>query len=74
MESDCLKLAGVLAIPDEWMDSHAVEGSHVMGNLEKWLRLRGFAMHVGAFGKMPRRCPAPEGAVVHNSRLSIRYT
>jgi hypothetical protein len=33
LEIDYLKLAGVLAIPDEWMDSHVVEGLHVIGNL-----------------------------------------
>ena len=32
-EIDYLKLAGVLAIPDEWMDSNVVEGLHVIGNL-----------------------------------------
>jgi hypothetical protein len=32
-EIDYLKLAGILAEPDEWMDSQAVEGLHVIGNL-----------------------------------------
>ncbi|MDR3490018.1 MAG: hypothetical protein P4M05_34715, partial [Bradyrhizobium sp.] len=32
-EIDYLKLSGILAQPDEWMDSHVVEGLHVVGNL-----------------------------------------
>jgi hypothetical protein len=32
-EIDYLKLSGILAQPDEWMDSHVVEGLHVIGNL-----------------------------------------
>jgi hypothetical protein len=32
-EIDYLKLCGILAQPDEWMDSHVVEGLHVIGNL-----------------------------------------
>ena len=31
-EIDYLKLSGILAQPDEWMDSHVVEGLHVIGN------------------------------------------
>jgi hypothetical protein len=30
---DYLQLAGILAQPDEWMDSNVVEGLHVIGNL-----------------------------------------
>jgi hypothetical protein len=32
-EIDYLELSGILAQPDEWMDSHVVEGLHVIGNL-----------------------------------------
>ena len=32
-EIDYLKLSGILAQPDEWMDSHVIEGLHVIGNL-----------------------------------------
>ena len=32
-EIDYLKLAGILAEPDEWMEAHVVEGLHIVGNL-----------------------------------------
>jgi hypothetical protein len=32
-EIDYLELSGILAQPDEWMDSQVVEGLHVIGNL-----------------------------------------
>ena len=32
-EIDYVTLAGILAAPDEWMDSHVVEGLHVIGSL-----------------------------------------
>jgi hypothetical protein len=32
-EIDYLRLSGILAQPDEWMDSQVVEGLHVIGNL-----------------------------------------
>ena len=32
-EIDYIVLGGILAAADEWMDSHVVEGLHVIGNL-----------------------------------------
>ena len=33
MEIDYMKLAGILAVPDEWMDARVIEGLHIVGNL-----------------------------------------
>jgi hypothetical protein len=32
-EIDYLKLAGILAVPDEWMDASVIEGLHIVGDL-----------------------------------------
>jgi hypothetical protein len=33
LEIDYMKLAGILAVPDEWMDASIIEGLHLVGNL-----------------------------------------
>src|SRR5437660_10900618 len=33
LEIDYMKLASILAVPDEWMDARVIEGLHLVGNL-----------------------------------------